>query len=113
MKKKFTRQQYEENVKKRGLKPVRKDNYKGVHVFISDGFQKKSTPFFDGGAHYQTEWAIATTDDCVDVAQPIFYQHLTDPLGLSVHVDKRVKEAIDVAKAFIDKCDHKQDFVRA
>jgi hypothetical protein len=109
-KKKWTKEQYEFNVRKRKMKPVKKEMYKGVQVLISDGFQNGSTPLYPHGAHYQTEWCIATTSDLVDLAQPIFYPHLVDKYGVAASVDNRVKEAMDAAKRFIDACENKQEY---
>lgn len=111
-KKRWTTEEYETNVRRRNLTPVTREMHNGVRILISDGFQKGATPLFPHGAHYQTEWCIATTEHTVDIAQPMFYQHLLDPNGVAACQHIRVKEAIAAAKTFIESCENKRDYVK-
>ena len=101
---------YEENVRKRGMEPVDRFEYRGAKVVISDGFSGPSPNF--PFAHYVTEWAVSTSNDMVDIAQPVHYELFNDPLAFKEKRAARVKESRDLAMGFLKKAENVRDYNR-
>lgn len=102
-------EKYEQLVKKRGLEIIHRDNYKGCIILISDGFVQKH-PEHDL-PQYVTEWAFGREHNKLDVAQPIFHEHLNKRgFGFANKQAERKKDAISAAKEFIDKCSNIREY---
>ena len=96
-----------------GMKPVSRDNIRGVEVFIADGFSLmphnnfrrfgiEPTDFPHG--MYATLWWASKGDEKLDTGQPLFFDVMHDP-SVAIH-DKqraRINAALKSAREFINR----------
>ena len=92
----------------RNLSLARKLLYKGLRVFIVDGYRKPDRDFPE--ARYETWYVVGRNENKLDFASPGIYVWNKDPLGRAARKEDRIKEAIAAAKSTIDNLERVKEY---
>lgn len=100
---KYTRQEIEQSLSRNQLKPLCKKEYKGMHIWVMEGWRNDNQKEFPWG-YYQGGYMIGYSDEKPDIAQEVMFDAMHDPqIPYQDKQRARVNHMLENARKAIDK----------